>query len=164
YVAFLGEIAPRRNVSNLVRGWAEAVADLPQPPALVLAGPHGWDGEVDRAIAEVPSHLRVVRPGFLRPSHLRGYLGGAAGGAPEPVRGLRPGRARSDGLRSCRTHHRPALPSRGRRGRGGVLRARLHEHRGRAAAADRRRADPLGVFPARTRAGARVHLAGLRRG
>ena len=30
-----------------------------------------------RAVAEVPSHLRVVRPGYLRASDLPGYLGGA---------------------------------------------------------------------------------------
>jgi len=77
YVAFLGEIAPRKNVSALVRGWAQAVAELEQPPALVLAGYSGVDGEVDRAVAEVPSHLRVVRPGYLRPTDLPGYLGGA---------------------------------------------------------------------------------------
>ncbi|MCI0686996.1 MAG: glycosyltransferase family 4 protein [Sporichthyaceae bacterium] len=77
YVAFLGEITPRKNVSALVRGWATAVSDLDQPPALVLAGYPGWDGEVDRAVAEVPSHLRVVRPGYLRPTDLSGYLGGA---------------------------------------------------------------------------------------
>jgi glycosyltransferase involved in cell wall biosynthesis len=60
-----------------VRGWAQAVAELEQPPALVLAGYPGVDGEVDRAVAEVPSHLRVVRPGYLRPTDLPGYLGGA---------------------------------------------------------------------------------------
>ncbi|HEV8526540.1 MAG TPA: glycosyltransferase family 1 protein [Actinomycetes bacterium] len=77
YVAFLGEIAPRKNVPELVHGWAAAVQDLDQPPALVLAGSTGWDGDVDRAVAEVPSHLRVVRPGYLRVSDLPGYLGGA---------------------------------------------------------------------------------------
>lgn len=77
YVAFLGEIAPRKNVPGLVRGWAAAVQQLDQPPALVLAGSTGWDGEVDQAVAEVPSHLRVVRPGYLRAADLPGYLGGA---------------------------------------------------------------------------------------
>lgn len=77
YVAFLGEIAPRKNVPGLVRGWAAAVQHMDQPPALVLAGSTGWDGEVDQAVAEVPSHLRVVRPGYLRAADLPGYLGGA---------------------------------------------------------------------------------------
>ena len=48
-----------------------------EPPALVLAGGSGWDEEVDAAIAEVPSHLRVLRPGYLRYADLPGYLGGA---------------------------------------------------------------------------------------
>jgi glycosyltransferase involved in cell wall biosynthesis len=77
YVAFLGVLEPRKNVPNLVRGWMRAVADRPDPPALVLAGGSGWDDDVDAAISEVPSHLRVVRPGYLRFADLPGYLGGA---------------------------------------------------------------------------------------
>jgi glycosyltransferase involved in cell wall biosynthesis len=77
YIAFLGVLEPRKNVPNLIRGWARAVADRPKPPALVLAGGSGWDEDVDSAIAEVPSHLRVVRPGYLRFADLPGYLGGA---------------------------------------------------------------------------------------
>jgi len=77
YVAFLGVLERRKNVPDLVRGWVQAVADLPEPPALVLAGSSGWDDEVDQAIAEVPPELKVVRPGFLRPSDLPGLLGGA---------------------------------------------------------------------------------------
>jgi glycosyltransferase involved in cell wall biosynthesis len=77
YIAFLGVLERRKNVPDLVRGWVQAVTDLPEPPALVLAGSSGWDDEVDQAIAEVPSSLKVVRPGFLRPSDLPGLLGGA---------------------------------------------------------------------------------------
>ena len=77
YVAFLGVLERRKNVPDLVRGWAAAVADLPDPPALVLAGSSGWDDAVDQAISEVPEHLRVVRPGYLRPADLPGLLGGA---------------------------------------------------------------------------------------
>jgi glycosyltransferase involved in cell wall biosynthesis len=77
YIAFLGVLERRKNVPDLVRGWVDAVSDLPEPPALVLAGSSGWDDEVDQAIAEVPSSLKVVRPGFLRPSDLPGLLGGA---------------------------------------------------------------------------------------
>jgi len=78
YVAFLGELEPRRNVPNLVRGWVLAVQDRPDPPALVIAGGSGWDDEVREAVAEVPEHLHAMRPGYLRFSDLRGYLGGAA--------------------------------------------------------------------------------------
>jgi glycosyltransferase involved in cell wall biosynthesis len=77
YIAFLGMLEPRKNVPGLIRGWAMAVADREAPPALVLAGGSGWDDEIDQAIAEVPSHLRVLRPGYLRFQDLRGYLGGA---------------------------------------------------------------------------------------
>jgi glycosyltransferase involved in cell wall biosynthesis len=77
YVAFLGVLEPRKNVPALIRGWIEAVSWRDDPPALVLAGGTGWDDDVDAAIAEVPSHLRVVRPGYLRFADLPGYLGGA---------------------------------------------------------------------------------------
>ena len=77
YVAFLGQLEPRKNVPNLIRGWAKAVHWRDDPPALVLAGGSGWDEEVDGAIAEVPSNLCVLRPGYLRFADLPGYLGGA---------------------------------------------------------------------------------------
>jgi glycosyltransferase involved in cell wall biosynthesis len=77
YVAYLGGLEPRKNVPALITGWAAAVTDLPDPPALVLAGGSGWSDEVDDVVAEVPAHLRLVRPGYLRFSDLPGYLGGA---------------------------------------------------------------------------------------
>jgi glycosyltransferase involved in cell wall biosynthesis len=78
FVAFLGTIEPRKNVSALVRGWAMAVQDLPDPPALVVAGGRGWDDTVDAAVAAVPDRLRVIRPGYLALADLPALLGGAA--------------------------------------------------------------------------------------
>ncbi|HEY6277453.1 MAG TPA: glycosyltransferase family 1 protein [Streptosporangiaceae bacterium] len=77
YVAYLGTLETRKNVPALISGWAAAVADLADPPALVLGGGSGWSDEVDEAVAAVPAHLRLVRPGYLRFSDLPGYLGGA---------------------------------------------------------------------------------------
>jgi glycosyltransferase involved in cell wall biosynthesis len=77
YVAYLGGLETRKNVPALIAGWAAAVSDLPDPPALVLAGGSGWSEEVDEAVASVPAHLRLVRPGYLRFSDLPGYFGGA---------------------------------------------------------------------------------------
>jgi glycosyltransferase involved in cell wall biosynthesis len=77
YVAFLGSLTPRKNAPALVGGWAAAVADLPDPPALVLAGGGGWSQGLDEALARVPSHLRLVRPGYLPVADLPGFLGGA---------------------------------------------------------------------------------------
>lgn len=77
YVAFLGVMEPRKNVPNLVRGWVSAVRRMPAPPALVLAGGSGHDDAIDDAVAEVPVHLKVVRPGYLRFADLPGFLGGA---------------------------------------------------------------------------------------
>jgi glycosyltransferase involved in cell wall biosynthesis len=77
YLAFLGMLEPRKNVPGLIRGWVTAFADREDAPALVLAGGSGWDDHVDEAVAQVPSHLRVLRPGYLRFTDLPGYLGGA---------------------------------------------------------------------------------------
>ena len=77
YVAFLGSLTPRKNAPALVSGWAAAVADLADPPALVLAGGGGWSQELDEAVARVPPHLRLVRPGYLPFGDLPGFLGGA---------------------------------------------------------------------------------------
>jgi glycosyltransferase involved in cell wall biosynthesis len=77
YVAFLGTVEPRKNVSALVRGWARAAQQQPEPPALVIAGGRGWDDTVDAAVAAVPASLRVVRPGYLPVDELRALLGGA---------------------------------------------------------------------------------------
>jgi glycosyltransferase involved in cell wall biosynthesis len=77
YVAYLGNLETRKNVPALIEGWAAAVADLSEPPALVLAGGSGWSDEVDDAVAAVPAHLRLVRPGYLHANDLPGYFGGA---------------------------------------------------------------------------------------
>jgi glycosyltransferase involved in cell wall biosynthesis len=77
YVAYLGTLEPRKNVPALIAGWAAAVADLSDPPALVLAGGSGWSDEVDQTVAAVPAHLRLVRPGYLHFTDLPGFFGGA---------------------------------------------------------------------------------------
>ncbi|HYS31779.1 MAG TPA: glycosyltransferase family 1 protein [Streptosporangiaceae bacterium] len=77
YVAYLGTLEPRKNVPALIAGWVEAVVDLAKPPALVLAGGTGWSDEVDAAVAAVPAHLRLVRPGYLHFTDLPGFFGGA---------------------------------------------------------------------------------------
>lgn len=77
YVAFLGSLTPRKNAAALVSGWSAAVADMTEPPALVLAGGGGWSQELDEAVARVPAHLRLVRPGYLPFADLPGFLGGA---------------------------------------------------------------------------------------
>ncbi len=77
YIAFLGSLAPRKNAPAVVNGWAAAVADLEEPPALVLGGGGGWSQELDEAVAAVPSNLRLVRPGYLPFADLAGFLGGA---------------------------------------------------------------------------------------
>jgi len=77
YVGFLGTLEPRKNVPALIRGWVRACDGLDSPPALVLAGGRGWDDAIDAAVAAVPSHLTVRRPGYLPLDDLPGFLAGA---------------------------------------------------------------------------------------
>jgi glycosyltransferase involved in cell wall biosynthesis len=77
FVAFLGTVEPRKNVPNLISGWAAAVADRRDPPALVIAGGRGWDDDVDAAMAAVPAGLVIRRPGYLPLEQLPALLGGA---------------------------------------------------------------------------------------
>ncbi|SFD95059.1 glycosyltransferase family 4 protein [Blastococcus tunisiensis] len=77
YVAFLGTIEPRKNVPLLVEGWRRAVADLDDPPALVVAGGRGWDTGIEEARAAVPPELELLLPGYLPLELLAGFLGGA---------------------------------------------------------------------------------------
>ncbi|WP_245690897.1 glycosyltransferase family 4 protein [Sinosporangium album] len=111
YVAFLGALEPRKNVPNLIRGFVRAVENLPNPPALVLAG-GVHDDEVDAAVGEVPASIRVVRPGYLAFADLPGFLGGALVAA-FPSRGEGFGMAVLEAM-ACGapvlTTHRTALP------------------------------------------------------
>jgi glycosyltransferase involved in cell wall biosynthesis len=77
YIAFLGSLEPRKNAAALISGWAAAVADIADPPALVLAGGGGWSEEVDEVVASLPPHLRLCRPGYLSFSDLPGFFGGS---------------------------------------------------------------------------------------
>jgi glycosyltransferase involved in cell wall biosynthesis len=77
YIGFLGTLEPRKNVPALIRGWVAACEGLDDPPALVLAGGRGWDPDIDEAVAGVPAHLSVTRPGYLPLDDLPGFLAGA---------------------------------------------------------------------------------------
>jgi glycosyltransferase involved in cell wall biosynthesis len=77
YIGSLGEMSRRKNIPELIRGWTEAASAMEDPPALVLAGPASADQLVMAAVSKVPSNLRLVRPGFLRPPDLPGFVGGA---------------------------------------------------------------------------------------
>ena len=77
YIGFLGTLEPRKNVPNLIHAWAQVFQHDDEPPALVLAGGKGWDEEIEPALAEVPSHLTVIRPGYLPLEDLAGFLAGS---------------------------------------------------------------------------------------
>ncbi|MEI2649323.1 MAG: glycosyltransferase family 1 protein [Dermatophilaceae bacterium] len=77
YLAFLGTLEPRKNVPALIRAFVDSCADRADAPVLVLAGGRGWDDDIDDALAAVPSHITVLRPGFIPDELVTGFLGGA---------------------------------------------------------------------------------------
>src|SRR5260370_34905432 len=77
YIAYLGALEPRKNVPALIGGWAGAVADLENPPALVLGGGSGWSEEADSAVRAGPAPLRPVGPGYPPFPRPPGFPGGA---------------------------------------------------------------------------------------
>ncbi|MEV0581907.1 glycosyltransferase family 1 protein [Nonomuraea sp. NPDC050310] len=76
YVAFLGALDPRKNVPNLIRGFAMAVEGMAEPPALVIGGGMHTE-DVDAACRETEAVVKVVRPGYLSNGEISGFLGGA---------------------------------------------------------------------------------------
>lgn len=80
WVAFLGTLEPRKNVTALVHGYVEAMRARPAAsrPALLLAGGAGWDETVPGAVAEARTAGFDVRMlGYLPLGQLRALLGGS---------------------------------------------------------------------------------------
>ena len=78
WIAFLGTIEPRKNVSALVTGFELAFADDPDAPALLLAGGTGWGDPIDPQVERARSRgLDVRRLGYLPAEQLRAFLGAA---------------------------------------------------------------------------------------
>jgi glycosyltransferase involved in cell wall biosynthesis len=74
WVTFLGTIEPRKNVANLIKGFAAARRGDPDL-ALLLVGAKGWDTEIDRLVSETGTTVR--RLGYVDKEDLPGLLGGA---------------------------------------------------------------------------------------
>lgn len=72
YVLWVGTVEPRKNISRLV----EAFARLGREDIdLALAGPRGWNEDLDRVIAPVRERVRVLD--FVTPDELRALYAGA---------------------------------------------------------------------------------------
>jgi glycosyltransferase involved in cell wall biosynthesis len=71
YVLWTGTIEPRKNLTALVEGFERSGTDR----TLVLAGPSGWNEDVDRVIASVADRTKVL--GFLPRHDLDALYAGA---------------------------------------------------------------------------------------
>ncbi|WP_395243739.1 glycosyltransferase family 4 protein [Agromyces sp. MMS24-K17] len=78
YVAFLGTLEPRKNVTALIDAMPAVAERLgPETPALILAGATGWDSAIDEAIDRTSRDATVLKPGYLPLEQLRAFLNGA---------------------------------------------------------------------------------------
>ncbi len=71
YVLWTGTIEPRKNLANLVR----AFADLDGRHDLVLAGPRGWNEDLDELVQPLRRRIRAL--GFVPDPHLAPLYAGA---------------------------------------------------------------------------------------
>jgi glycosyltransferase involved in cell wall biosynthesis len=74
YVAFMGNLEPRKNLGMLVRAHAAARQQDASVPRLVLVGPAGWG---DRWQGSPPDPRNVVTTGYLSAADLRSVVAGA---------------------------------------------------------------------------------------
>lgn len=72
YVLWTGTIEPRKNLARLV----DAFLSLDTNPLLVLAGPPGWNEDVDALVGRAPDRIRAL--GHVEADVLRALYGGAA--------------------------------------------------------------------------------------
>jgi glycosyltransferase involved in cell wall biosynthesis len=74
YLLAVGTREPRKGLTVLLDAYRELLADLPDLPPLVLAGPAGWGPQLDTA----GLRDRVILPGYVDAATLRGLVAGAA--------------------------------------------------------------------------------------
>jgi glycosyltransferase involved in cell wall biosynthesis len=81
YLAFLGTLEPRKNVTALLEAHSALVAADPRTPVLILSGSRGWDESANSALdalARQPAASRsVIEAGYLPLDLLAAFLGGS---------------------------------------------------------------------------------------
>lgn len=72
YVLWTGTVEPRKNLANLLKAFGRTNRDVP----LVLAGPKGWNQDLEALVAPLAERVRVL--GFLGRDDLNALYAGAA--------------------------------------------------------------------------------------
>lgn len=73
YVLWAGTIEPRKNLGALLRAWAR----VDSPGRLVLAGPAGWNEDLDALVDSSSARDRILPLGFVTSDDLRALYAGA---------------------------------------------------------------------------------------
>ncbi|OII10427.1 hypothetical protein BIU97_09830 [Curtobacterium sp. MCBA15_009] len=77
WIAFLGTIEPRKNVTALLDAYASVRRERADTPWLVLSGARGWDTAAVERLDALQDADHVIEAGYLPLEDLAGYLGGA---------------------------------------------------------------------------------------
>lgn len=79
YILHVGTLQPRKNLSRLVEAYARLRAQLPDPPALVLAGGKGWlYDDLFWQVERLGLTGHVLFPGHVPPDHTLAAMYSAA--------------------------------------------------------------------------------------
>jgi len=60
FVLSVGTVEPRKNLPRVVAAYRQAKGSLPDAWPLVIAGPRGWSGELERVAADADSDVALV--------------------------------------------------------------------------------------------------------
>lgn len=78
YFLYVGTLQPRKNLQRLIQAHRALVAELPDTPALVLAGQTGWLADPMLREARIGASAdRVILPGYVQREDLAALLSGA---------------------------------------------------------------------------------------
>lgn len=78
YILYLGTIEPRKNITNLVKAYADLPRSLKDKYPLVLAGGGGWnDDEIKQAIDLARQNSEIIQTGYIEEKDIPALYSGA---------------------------------------------------------------------------------------
>lgn len=79
YILYLGTIEPRKNITALMRAYAELPGEIKSEYSLVLAGGKGWmDEEIEAVFDALSRENSIIRTGYVEDKDKPGLYSGAS--------------------------------------------------------------------------------------